>query len=714
MRKTREEAQQSRLDWAKKKAEMAEGDIMRSDNVSSNLNSSAPHINTVNANAGDMDEISGFTEISEDEEDRRKKKDIVLNITQAQLDVIVRNRVALHTKDSANGRAKPNQEQELLIHRLKKEIGDMKFMQELDQNESKNGRSTNINDSSNKAQLNGLKEQLSVQQDQTTQIEAENSLLKHKITSLQDENLDLRATVEASSPTAISSTDAYKKALSLRSELLEVKNELTNEVTKRKATEKKLQEFENESASQMALMEQANMNFKNDLSTMGGDLQEGVTIMKGLEEELTMAQDDLETEKDKNEKLEELIKNLQSEKKHYLETTADEMDVMEGTFNKEKESLEKKCQAMEEEIQGMRDRVERHSEAKRENMERVLEEKEKEQHERLRAYEKSLDIKVNENKGLQDKITGMEQVIKAYHERARGEIQGFQKDLEDAQRTEADVKQELQTYLDKDKETEEIIEILESELEETKSELEDLREQNFSAAENAKLDATIKAKDHQYMREKKKWAANEKRTREEFKTLKMECSELREQNHELLNERDDLADMIDSLQGDNKQLKSDLRSMERTLESHTMTLETNQKRVQSLEQELVRAQSKASPVLSSSRTNLSIEVDSLRHALRRKDEEILNLHSSADLGRQPLGKQNQDDHFNAFGPQDELLGSRSSPRDVAWDEMDMESEWNKKSVNENKTSIKPKIQSRRSIENDAVRKYMRSSKARTK
>ena len=710
MRKTREEAQQSRLDWAKKKAEMTEGDIMRADNPS---NSSESQIyTTVNANSGDMDEISGFTDLTEDEEDKKKKKDIVLNITQSQLDVIVRNRVALQAKDAGTDIQKSTLKQELLITRLKKEIEDLKFMQELDQNDSKIGQSTN--DSSTKTHLVSLKEQLSVQQDQSTQIEAENSLLKHKITSLQDENLDLRATVEASSPSAMSSTDAYKKALILRSELLEVKNELTQETEKRKIVEGNFEEFKSESSSQMAVMEQANMNYKNDLSTMGGDLQEGVTIMKGLEEELTMTNDVLEREKDKCEKLQKFIENLEIEKKNYMETTSDEMDVMEGKFKKEKKSLEEKCKAMEEEITFMKDRVERHTEARRESVERSLQEKEKEYQEKLRAYEQSLDNKVSENKALQDKITGMEQVIKAYHERARGEIQGFQKDLEDAQKSEANARRELQTYFDKDKETEEIIEALENEFEEAKNELEILREQNIPATLNAKLDAAIKAKGHQYMREKKKWAANEKRSREEFKTLKMECSELREQNHELLNERDDLADMIDRLQEDNQQLKTDLRSMERKHESLIETLETNQKRIQSLEHELCRAQSKMSPVLSSSRTNLSMEIDSLRHSLRRKDEEILSLQSGADLGRRQMGKQNQEDHFNAFGPQDEILGSRSSPRDVAWDEMDMDSEWNSKSVNENKATNAPKTQSRRSIENDAVRKYMRRRKGVTR
>ncbi len=347
-----------------------------------------------------------------------------------------------------------------------------------------------------------------------------------------------------------------------------------------------------------------------------------------------------------------------------LDTSKIHVSEIEKRFQEEKEALEKKCTDFEQEVKDMKQRVEEMAEKRKgdEEVMKKFESLEKERDmlktqktEREEALEEKLARAKEEGKDckkLQDKIAAMEQVVAMYHEKARGEIKEFAKAAEEANEQEALAREELQECLVQLESAEEDINAMMKDMQNMKHEMEvkdaDIHEMEQLIAnndENERYLTAAKAKEHQHMREKKKWMSTEKNLRDELDEVQREHDAMQEDYDMIRCESDQLHEEITKLEEENEYLTKQVKSMKSDLNRYKSSLETNDKdnlrRIQSLEKELIRAQSK-----NHGRDNDFYgrdhrggdheELDKMKNLLRKKEDETRQAQEMAKAATEDL------------------------------------------------------------------------------
>ena len=656
------------------------------------------------------------------------------------------------------------------IKEQQKQIDDLKFFQDLDLDKA----TTNANANTKSIAIaNATKlEQMEAQLHKSL---ADNTHLSQQITQLKSHNIDLQANLHACNP-PMSTPDAYKKALRLQSELLDARNLMQEEVLGRERAETNLQCVQMESDSR--INEKGNLikDLEKALEERVKDLDDGVAIMKSLEEEMFGVQTTLEEERGLNSELKQKFEAFEMEKNSLAEKLRSELEAskqkvkdMEDRFDREKGELEDNCDDLMQEIENMKGRI-NDMEMKRKLKDETiqgLEQVEKEHREMISTMKKDHNAEMDQlkasaeehaadAKASKEKIEAMEEVVSMYHEKARREIQEFATRAEEASKEETAARQQLQECLLKVDEAEKEIdsllndmEFMQKELVEKEAILEDLEkshselsEKCAELSETSRANTTAKAKEHQHMREKKKWSSTEKTLREELANIRQQCSEFRSENKALSSERNELDQVYSQMEEENHFLKKEMTSMEENLEEYSKTLENVEEestsRTKSLEQELVRLQN-MNIVRPSPRP--SAQFEEMKTALQSKNKEIERVQKMADAAMNEVRAlkrtsnpsphfedltpriKNSSPTFNAFNT-DENEAKRhtsasSSPSKLEWDEMDNLStsrKANAAEVVETSSAIQSRRddgtpdfvkQERRAIENDAIRSYMR-------
>ena len=737
LKQNRAEAQQKRMEWAKRRGQMADGDITRTSSANRNGNDS------IRSSAKDSSakDSSGFHVLPQQQEPQQQQQyatpppppaapvstpptpssrdtgEESISLTRAQLEQIIQDRInnttsSLHEK----------------ITMQEKQISDLKFFQDLDLDKA----------TSASPELQAKMQQL----------ETENSHFVQTISHLKEDNLNLQANLQACNPT-MNSPDAYKKALRLQSDLLDSKNLLQEEVLGRERAETNLECVKMEYDGQLKEQLDKIMELDVVLEERTKDLNDGVQIMKAIEDEMAELQNELEQEKENGQEMSEQFEQFEKKKNKLAKTLGEELEasnvhleMLKERFDTEKNELEEKCQELEEEVTTMKDKV-LDMEVKRKNSSKEL----KMVHEKsVLELHKALDERTGEANELQEQIHSMEEVVKMYHEKARGEIQEFARQAENASSQEMQAREQLQDCLVKVDDAELEIESLFKDMESMKNELdakdaqlEEMEEKKIQLSEALKTYSSVKAKEHQFMRDKKKWVTIEKSLREELKSVKEIFSKVSDESRNLESERNGLDDAFRQVEEENNYLKKNLNVVESDLEKVCAVLESTEdesiNRIKSLEQELVRAQNMVS---SRPSPRTSAEMSDLKNALRNKDEEIRQVREMASVAMSEVQQlkqrassaipdpspnskstpriKNSSLEFDAFRSEERSSNYESrggSPGDVDWDEMD------------NMRTSKPHFQSqltsqprppiptesptrhRRTIENDAIRSYMR-------
>jgi chromosome segregation ATPase len=721
----RQRQQQQQLNWAQKQGQMAQGDIVRAEGhvprLLSQNNSYSSHTNGNQIKNAATNMVSNLPNSSPSStQSSPKQESITLN--RSQLEEIIENRIATRTSELQE-----------VISQQQKQISDLKFFQDLDLDKVPvdTNKATEISPQ--------LEEQIQATVSKLSKVQAENTRLNQIVSQLREENINLQANLQACNPT-MSSSDAYKKALRLQSDLLDSKNLLQEEVLRRERAETNLQCFRLESENELKKSHERVLELEDTLKERSKDLDDGIQIMKSLEEEIESVQEELEKERQHNYDLQKEFEEFEEEKNLLAKKLGDELELskshlkdMEERFDREKKELEVKCTELVEEVKSMKLKVLDMDEKKT----RSIMELKKQHEERERNLQTKLEEKASEVRALEEKMTAMEEVVAMYHEKARAEIQEYAKQAEDANAQESATRERMQECLTKVRDTEKEIEGLLGDLEVMRSELEgkdklirELEAKNSEISESLKAFTSAKAKEHQLMRDKKKWVAIEKTLRDELRSTKEQHHQVESERQNLQLECDGLKKRVKIIENENYQLKHKLNMTETDLDKVYSALEDvereSTRRIACLEQELVRSQNVSTSLPS---PKSSAELEELKSALKSKDYEIRRAQEAANAamneieslrkqnkmfsnsGRptnsQPLQLDQVPPAFDAFDTSDGI-GQFENVTDLEWDEMDNMSTSRKVQSAVNSVTPDNFTHQRRSIENDAIRSYMRS------
>ncbi len=719
-----------------------------------------------------------------------------IKLTRDQLEQIIQDRVK-----STNSQL---EEYQLKMKSQQKQIEDLKFFQELDGN-SGNNKGGGSGSGSGSGNGNGTgtfknqhhqtqrdvqrqKEKEKATQEMEAELNAikshlhktltENSHLSNQVSSLKNQNIDLQANLQACNP-PMSSPDAYKKALRLQSDLLDAKNVLQEEILRRERAETNLECLRMESESQISKKGRKISDLESALDERSSDLNDGVAIMKSMEEEMLAMQDKLQEEHEMNQEMKMKYEAFEKEKnsladrlRKELEASKQKLKTMEERFDREKGELEENCDELTEEIEKMKVRA-KEMEEKRKVRDQKLKEMEKveleqksliqtmkqDHEEEVKLLKESLEKETTHAKECKEKITAMEEVVSMYHEKARAEIQEYSTRAEEADKQETEAREELQECLDKVDEAEKEInsllddlKLMKHDYDEKEKAFDELKEKHEQLSETFKANNASKARDHQHMREKKKWAASEKQLREELALVKKQFNDIQQGSQVITNERDQLDKAFNEIEEENAYLKSEISTMEQEIEEFSKAEEEYMSRTKSLEQELVRLQNMNSRASPTSAHVGNAELKDMKMALRSKDQEIEQLQKMANNAMTEVNALKRNHHpspnersatprisnasptFDAFNTDDDevqrftaSLTTSPSMGQPEWDEMDNATTSRKfnssseappslaalrESAREatwDNSSVTPEFakQERRAIENDAIRSYMR-------
>ncbi len=672
MKNAREEAR-LRLEWAKQRGASAEGDIMRADsggNVTKEFTTSSQELFQQQSQTQQQQPIATnqqqqqiqqpqFSNSTFNPTPSNNAGEQTISLTESQIQELIQNKIERNENET--------------IVALKKQVDDLKFFQELEREKQSNNQHPTLSSSSTvMGQLNAIPPslaspssspfrprspsrsllqhqhsqqttnfntttditqlQLDLQAAQTTlnTLHAENTNLTASLSLLREENIDLQAKLEI---THLSSPEAYKKALKFKSELLEKENLLQEEILRRERAETNVECLKMEYGSERGELQIKIKELERTIEERNHDLDDGVLIVKGLEEEISITEDSLEKEKAKVKGLEYVVETCKREKQEMKEEVEARLNAskthneqIRSIFEKEKKDLEAKCEDFESEIQEMKQRVnemeeKRHFIEEREEEFKKLEEQweverlehkieisrmETEHKERVRAYQKSLDGKVGETKSLQEKISAMEMIVSEYHEKARNEIKEYMQGKEDAERKATKSKKELDEARKRIEELEESSTLMETNLDELQEELttkdSDLAEANEKVSklsELVKAQTATKKKDHQLIRAQKKFVATEERLRKELEETKEELYSFQTQNEVNSGEIEELTAVVQEIEEENEILRKKVKALmeqNKTFKDELVISDEEARgRINSLEQELCRLQ-RSSPV----------------------------------------------------------------------------------------------------------------------
>lgn len=721
--------QQQQLNWAQKQGQMAQGDIVRAEGHSprfmSDTNSPSSHSNNGHATPKNVSTnmFSTVPPSPHSTNSHSSPREESITVSRSQLEEIIESRITARTSELQE-----------VISQQQKQISDLKFFQDLDLDKVPAG--------TNNAQgiSPELETQIQVTAAKLSKVTLENTRLNQMVTQLRDENINLQASLQSCNPT-MTSSDAYKKALRLQSDLLDSQNLLQEESLRRERAETNLQCFRMESENELKKSHERVLELEDILKERSKDLDDGIQIMKSLEEEIESVQQELEKERQHNDDLQNEFQEFEKEKNLLAKKLGDELELsknhlkdMEDRFYREKKDLELRCTELVEEVKTMKLKVLDMDEKKTRSIMEI-----KRQHEeREKALHEKLEEKASEVKAMEEKMTAMEEVVEMYHEKARAEIQEYSKEAEDAKAKESAMRERLQESLTKLKSTEKEIEdllndmeVMRNELDEKDEAIRELETKNSEISENLKSFTSAKAKEHQLMRDKKKWVAIEKSLRDELRSTKEQHHQVSGERKSLLLECDNLRKRLEIIDNENYQLKHKLNMTETDLDKVYSALEDvereSTRRIACLEQELVRNQNVSTSIPSPSS---SAEIAELKSVLKSKDDEIHRAHEVANAalneienlrkksntfsssGRptniQTLQRdQEVSSAFDAFDTSDGM-GHFDNVTELDWDEMDNISTSRK--VHSAVKSVTPDnlSQQRRSIENDTIRSYMRS------
>ncbi len=274
-----------------------------------------------------------------------------LTFTREQLEQLVQDRMASTTQQLTEYQNKFKKQQ--------KQIDDLKFFQEVDGNANNNNNKSQNNNSQNNQnnqKMEAKNKQMKETEDELNAIKThlhktltENSHLSQQITQLKHQNIDLQANLQACNP-PMSSPDAYKKALRLQSDLLDAKNVLQEEILARERAETNLQCLKMESESQIQDKDLNIGQLEMALQKREKDLDDGLTIMKSLEEEIQTVQRKFHEEHVLNQEMAEKFEAFEKEKNaladtlmEELEASKDKLTKLETRFDREKGELEDNC-----------------------------------------------------------------------------------------------------------------------------------------------------------------------------------------------------------------------------------------------------------------------------------------------------------------------------------------------------------------------------------
>lgn len=703
-------------EWTRKGGQMTQGDAVRTEGYPSRAHPvehsvqghfSGNHVNHPRGNTTSSPSSNSLASMQES-----------ITLNRSQLERIIEDRLSAKTLELQD-----------VISQQQKQISDLKFFQDLDLDKVPEDTKARDIAAQMEVQLRGAVDKLS-------QVQSDNTRLNKLLGQLREENLTLQANLQACNP-PMSSSDAYKKALRLQSDLLDSKNLLQEEALRRERAETNLECFRLESENELKKSHERVIELEEMLKERTEDLDDGVQIMKSLEDEIESVQKELEKERQHNDNLQNQFEQFEKEKNllaqklgEELEASKNHLQEMENRFDKEKKELEEKCTELEEEVRGMKLKVLDMDEKKtRSIMELKRKHEEKEKNLQALLDEKSEQVKV-----LEEKINAMEEVVAMYHEKARGEIQEYAKQAEEAKARESNATEKLQEYIsrlsDAEKEIEALLDdmdILKSEFDSKDKEIEDLQSKNSEITESLKTFTSAKAKEHQLMRDKRKWVAIEKSLREELRSLKEHQNQLVSENKHFQSERGNLSHALESVERENFELRQKLDMTEKDLDKVYAALEDveneSTRRIKALEQELVRTQT--SGLTHPSRSSTA-EIAELKNCLKTKEAEIRHVqeianaalnevenlrqqnHSYAKSGNRALQKDVASSAFDAFG-NDDGIDHFQNFSELDLDEMDNMSTC-RKVVKSPVNSVTPDniANQRKSIKNDAVRSYMQN------
>ena len=665
------------------------------------------------------------------------------------------------------------------IEKQQQQIDELKFFHELDQSNNVPPPPTTTSTPTNMNHTNASPSSPTVQQlqHQITFLTTQEEHYKAQMEQLKSKNIDLQATLQALNPkkyaNQMTSSEAYKKALRLQSDLLDSKNLLQEESLRRERAETNLDCFKLEANQRMTEYQTKIQELEQEVQERVQDLDDGVNIMKGLEEEILETKALLEEEEQKNDTLMEQFEAFEKEKEYLTEQLTLQLQEnqqyvsnMERRFDEEKRILENQCVEFQKEVDIMKERV-KDMEEKRKAKDEMMDElqdlqddmeatikqmqmTEQEHQQTIADLEDQLEQMKDQVRNSNDKVAAMEQVVATYHENTSIEIQEYASQLEEAHANEAAAREELQEYLSKLKEAQEEIETLCSEMETIHEELEEKRayaveadQQIASLTESFKSLNSDKAKQHQYMRDKKKWSMTERTLRQELEDIQREFAEYKSEHSELERERDELNKECFQMDDENRYLKEHVKSLEAKIDKYCSALEENEtesmNQIKSLEQELHRVQASASfPPNARHR-----ELNELKAGIRHKDEDIQKLKRMLEEEKQLVAKWKHDalsnrnstssaqmrdvkSHSKAlnrpeqvYSPfdgfeEDDVVKPFTSELSLEWDEMDNHRTVGTPTKKGNNSPLVQKMvtpdaerRERASIENDAVRRYMR-------
>lgn len=716
-----QQQQQQQLKWAQKQGQLAQGDIVRAEGHVPKL-----LLEKTNGNQIKNDATNTHPNLSPSPSSAHSSpKEESITVKRSQLEDIIENRIAVRTS-----------ELEQVISQQQKQISDLKFFQDLDLDKVPAADTDKVKNVISPQ----LQQQIEATVSKLSKVQMDNTRLNQMVAQLRDENINLQANLQACNPT-MSSSDAYKKALRLQSDLLDSKNLLQEELLRRERAETNLQCFRLQSENELKKSHERVLELEDELKERSKDLDDGIQIMKSLEEEITSVQQELEKERQHNYDLQQEFEEFEAEKNLLAKKLGDELELsknhlkdMEDRFDREKKELEVKCTELVEEVRSMKLKVLDMDEKKT----RSIMELKRQHEEKERNLQSKLEEKASEMKALEEKMTAMEEVVAMYHEKARAEIQEYARQVEDANAKETEARERLQELLSKLKDSEKEMEGLLGDLEVMRSELEgkdrvvrELETKNSEISESLKTFTSAKAKEHQLMRDKKKWIAIEKTLREELRSTKEQHHQVAGERQNLKFERDDLSKRLKIIENENYQMKHKLDMTEKDLDKVYSALEDvereSTRRIACLEQELVRTQNVSTTLPS---PTSSAEIDELKSALQRKEYEIRRAQEVANAamdeieslrkqsnsfshsGRPPNFQTLQRDQevssaFDAFDTTDGM-DHFEKVTELDWDEMDnMSTSRKAQSAVKSVTPDNPTHQ-RRSIENDTIRSYMRS------
>lgn len=510
---------------------------------------------------------------------------------------------------------------------------------------------------------------------QMESLKLQNMELQTSLQSILDQTTNQSSTSPTSNKIIVSSSDAYKKALRLQSDLLDSKIILQEEIARRERAEMNLDCLRLEMEDQRKQQEEWVGGLERLLEERMKDLDDGVLLMKGLEDEILETKALLEEEERKNDQWMEQYGQFEKEKDelaeglmHQMKEHQENMVRMEERFKLEKQELEDQCVKLQDEIEQMKERVKEMEEKRRlkdemmdelqdlqddmeatiRNMQAVDEEKE----DRIAELEDHIASLEKDLQDSHEKVRSMEEVVNNYNQMSRQEMQELVDALEEARGKEHKAREESGEYLSKLKDAQDEIELLCSEMETIHIELEQKRvyaeeaeKQIASLSESMKTISTDKAKQHQYMRDRKKWSMTEKALRQELEEVLLAFSKYKEEHGHILEERDELNKECFKMDDENAYMKEQVQSLQAKVDEYCFLLEEKEaesmNQIKALEKELYRAQQQASgisPPASSPSLARSREVDALKKATLLKDQEIASLKDMLKNDRNELSK----------------------------------------------------------------------------